>query len=251
MSNSLAEPTAAETEERVESSETAIDWIPPGQRTAFPRQVAIGADPRATKPLHQRLDELFDHLCQQHGSAIAVISADKAWTFTEIDARANQVARLLIEHGVKPGDRVGLLLNRSPDTYVAMLAVAKARASYVPLAPAFPDQRLKFICDDAELRLVISVGHYQEKAERLPVPTLLVDELSATIDLLSSAPLDLADTPHLSTNVCYILYTSGTTGQPKGVVIEHRSLCNFIRVAAQSYGYQPGDRVLSGHDDCV
>jgi non-ribosomal peptide synthetase-like protein len=217
--------------------------------TSSRRQFVIGDDASRLEPLHERLDELFEELTTRYGSTPAVFVGSSTWTYADINERANRFANLLLEEGVRPGDRVGLLLNRSPDTYVAMLAVSKARATYVPLAPAFPDQRLQYICGDAGLRLVISVGLYREKAERLLVPNLLIDDLAVAvrIDQFPSAPLPPTNAGSVTTdNICYILYTSGTTGQPKGVVIEHRSLCNFIRVAAQSYGYRSDDRIYQG-----
>lgn len=208
------------------------------------QQLLVGQDPVEPGPPDERLEELFEKLALYYGTSPAVISEDRIWSYTQIDLRANQLARLLIESGVKPGDRVGLLLNRSAETYVAMLAVMKASAAYVPLAAAFPEQRIAFIIEDASLRLVISTAAYRDKVQRLSVPHLLLDEAGPQLDAMASAPLGMAPTP--TDNACYILYTSGTTGKPKGVVIAHRSICNFVRVAAYCYGYRQGDRVYQG-----
>ena len=209
-------------------------------------QFIVGEDPRHPEATGERLDAFFEEIAQRNGPRPAVICEGRTWSYAEIDGRANQLARLLIARGVKPGDRVGLLLNRSADTYVAMLAVMKARAAYVPLAVAFPEQRITFIIEDARLGLVISITPYRDKMLRLPVPHLLIDEAGVQLESMSAAPLRAGEAATPADNICYILYTSGTTGRPKGVVIEHRSICNFVRVAAYSYGYRPGDRVYQG-----
>lgn len=225
--------------------ETASNGLPMDPSASLV-QLSIGEDPSDPAADEERLDELFEAIAGRYGLNPAVICEGRTWSYAELDDRANQFARLLIGRGVAPGDRVGLLLNRSADTYVAMLAVMKARAVYVPLAVAFPEQRIAFIAEDAGLALVITISSYRDKVERLPVPHLLIDEVGTKIETLSAAPLRGAEALAPADNACYILYTSGTTGKPKGVVITHHSICNFVRVAAESYGYRPGDRVYQG-----
>ena len=206
-------------------------------------QILIGADFMQKGEPHERLDGFFADLASRFDAALAVISDGEAWSYRELNNRANQFAHLLIERGVKPGDKIGLLLDRSAETYIAMLAVMKAGAAFVPLATAFPEDRMMLIIDDANVMMVISVSGYAARVSRLPVPHISIDSAASEIALKPVLG------PLLGRNqdqTCYILYTSGTTGKPKGVVITHQSFCNFIRVAAASYGYQPGDRVYQG-----
>ena len=210
---------------------------------SFKGQVLVGAD-FANKGQHDdRLDRYFSELANRFDAASAVISGDRVWSYREMDNRANQFAHLLIERGVKPSDRVGLLLDRSADTYIAMLAVMKAGATFVPLATAFPEERMLLIIEDAEIRLIITVATYAARVASLPIPHISVDAAASEIDLKPTAFPKVSVSPD---NTCYILYTSGTTGKPKGVVISHQSFCNFIRVASASYGYRPDDRVYQG-----
>ncbi|MFN3868391.1 MAG: amino acid adenylation domain-containing protein, partial [Hyphomicrobiaceae bacterium] len=219
---------------------------------AAPRQLLVGDRPAERRPTRQRLERLFEHLAQHHGAAPAVLAdGGKTWSYAELEGEANRLARLLIERGVRRGDRIGLLLNRSAETYIAMLAVLKAEAAYVPLAAAFPEQRIQFIAEDAALRLVISVAPYRDKLERVAAPFLLLDDDGTRREIAEKSAAsfgdrDEADGGAAADDACYILYTSGTTGKPKGVVVAHRSISNFVQVAAASYGYRPGDRVYQG-----
>ncbi|MFD2250779.1 non-ribosomal peptide synthetase-like protein [Pseudochelatococcus lubricantis] len=209
-------------------------------------QILAGADFADQGRPVERLDGLFEQLVESFGPCPAVIDGGRTWTYREIETRANQLARLLVERGVKPGDRVGLLLDRSAETYALLLAVMKARAAYVPLATAFPQERIAFILEDAGVGLVVTIRAYESRVEGLHVPHVLLDAVAAEVDAQSGAPLLAHEVAATTDKVCYILYTSGTTGKPKGVAVEHRSICNFVRVAAASYGYRPGDRVYQG-----
>ena len=145
-----------------------------------------------------------------------------------------------------PATEFGLLLDRSAETYVALLATMKAGAAFVPLAPAFPDDRVAMIIDDAAICFVLSVSHYASRVEAWQPPFMMIDQIDRELVGQPDTPLPRATLAQPGHDTCYILYTSGTTGRPKGVVIEHRSICNFVQVAAASYGYRPGDRVYQG-----
>ncbi|ESY17275.1 Pls/PosA family non-ribosomal peptide synthetase [Mesorhizobium sp. LNJC394B00] len=203
-------------------------------------QVLTGAD-FALQP-GERLDTVFEQLAVTFATLPAVISDGRVWTYQELNSRANQFARMLIKHGVRPGHRVGLILDRSAETYVALLAVMKAGAAFVPLATAFPQERMALIIEDAGVSMIVTIAAYASRAGQLPVPHVLIDSAAADISTQSPAPLK----QQANDDICYILYTSGTTGKPKGVVITHQSFVNFIHVAAASYGYRPGDRVYQG-----
>ncbi|MBA8879039.1 non-ribosomal peptide synthetase-like protein [Phyllobacterium myrsinacearum] len=215
------------------------------QTIAHP-QVLLGADFSPKGRPDERLDGFFEQLAATYTSSSAVVSDGRVWTYAELNRRANQFARFLKDKGVRPGDRVGLLLDRSAETYVALLAVMKAGAAFVPLATAFPEERMKLILEDASVGLIITIAAYSSRVEQLPVPHVLVDSSAAEITAMSDAPLQPEATGVTFDDTCYILYTSGTTGRPKGVVITHPSICNFVRVAAASYGYRPDDRVYQG-----
>ncbi|WEK51845.1 MAG: amino acid adenylation domain-containing protein [Candidatus Kaistia colombiensis] len=208
--------------------------------------ILTGADFAGAGRTDERLNSFFEQLAETFDSAPAVISDGRVWTYRDLERRANQFARVLLDRGVRPGDRVGLLLDRSAETYVALLAVMKAGAAFVPLATAFPEERMTLIIEDANVGLIVTIAAYSSRVARLPVPHVLIDGVAAETLAMSDAPLPSDPAASHADDTCYILYTSGTTGRPKGVAVTHQSFCNFIRVAAASYGYRPGDRVYQG-----
>ncbi|WP_168595984.1 Pls/PosA family non-ribosomal peptide synthetase [Rhizobium sp. SG570] len=233
------------TKARFGSTDTLVK-IHPDLRTIARSQILTGADFSEEGRPVERLDIVFEQLAERFGSLPAVISDGRAWTYQEINKRANQFARLLMDKGVRPGQRVGLLVDRSAETYIALLGVMRAGAAFVPLAAAFPEERMALIIEDADVELVVTIDAYSSRAKQLSVPFVLIDAADAEITARSDAPLQPNAVPSASDDTCYILYTSGTTGKPKGVVIKHQSICNFVRVAAAAYGYRPGDRVYQG-----
>src|SRR4051794_26820287 len=192
----------------------------------------------------ERLNHLLQDACARFAESDAVITDSGVLSYAELDRRANQVARHLIATGIKPGDRIGLLFDKSAETYVAMLAVMKANAAYVPLDASFPVDRIRYIVADAEISAIVSMGSFEERLAPLDVLRVYLDKDKRTVDAEATGPVTgIAPTYD---PLCYIIYTSGTTGNPKGVAIAHASICNFVRVAAELYGYQPGDRVYQG-----
>jgi non-ribosomal peptide synthetase-like protein len=194
----------------------------------------------------ERLHHLLQQACLQFGANEAVVTDEAIITYRDLDHRANQVARYLIDQGIEPGDRVGLLFDKSVESYVALLAVMKVNAAYVPLDPGFPDERVRFIVADANVKAVVSMSGLGARLRAFKVRHVLLDTAKQVIDAKPSTPLTNAEVGPPADQICYIIYTSGTTGHPKGVVIEHRSICNFVRVAGERYGFAPGDRVYQG-----
>lgn len=194
----------------------------------------------------ERLHHLFEQSCDRFPASAAVVAGNVTLSYEALDRRANQVARYLVACGVKAGDRIGLLFDKTIETYVAMLGVLKAHAAYVPLDPSFPVERVRFILGDANIRAIVSMASFAERLAAFDVPAILLDRAQNEIDAKPNSRLPACDVARNSDQVCYIIYTSGTTGNPKGVVIEHPSICNFVRVASEMYGYRPGDRIYQG-----
>jgi len=192
----------------------------------------------------ERLNHLLEEACIRFSESDAVVTDGVTLSYRELDCRANQVARHLIDKGIQPGDRVGLLFEKSAETYIAMLAVMKVNAAYVPLDAAFPAERVRFIIGDSEIKAIVSMSSFEQRLASVEVQKVFLDTAKRAID---AKPADrLTGVPRTFDPVCYIIYTSGTTGNPKGVAIAHASICNFVRVAAELYGFARGDRVYQG-----
>jgi amino acid adenylation domain-containing protein len=214
-----------------------------------PMLVRKNADNTIRWSAGERLDHLFEQRCDQFtgsGKDQAVVTDDLALSFRELDNLANQVARYLLDQGIGSGDRVGLLFDRTIDSYVALLAVLKVNAAYVPLDAGFPTERVRFILSDAGVKSVVSLSAFRGKLDEFAVRQILLDTAEREISAKPKTRLSDAEKAPPVDQLAYLIYTSGTTGNPKGVVIEHPSICNFVRVAAELYGFRPGDRVYQG-----
>jgi non-ribosomal peptide synthetase-like protein len=199
----------------------------------------------------ERLNHLFEDRCDRFdregkSGQLAVVTEDVALTFRELDDRANQAARYLLDQGLAPGDRIGLLLDKSVNCYVALLAVLKIGAAYVPLDPSFPPDRVAFILEDAGVEAIVSVSRYAEALEAYAVRRILLDAADREIDAKPTARLGQDEAPPADDQLFYVIYTSGTTGKPKGIAIDHAGICNFVRVAGEVYGIGVGDLAYQG-----
>ncbi|GAA1270850.1 hypothetical protein GCM10009609_37460 [Pseudonocardia aurantiaca] len=205
----------------------------------------------------ERLDHLFETRCdwyQRYGRAgqLAVDSDELSLTYDELDARANQLARYLRLRGASAGDRIGLLFDRPADSYIAMLAVLKIGAAYVPLNVSFPTDRLAYIIEDARVRMVLSASGVAQRVEQIELLTVRGTELvcldlaARLIDEQNSRRLIDAERGILDDQLAYIIYTSGSNGRLRGVAVDHPSICNFVKVAAEVYGLRAQDRVYQG-----
>ncbi|MET7704673.1 amino acid adenylation domain-containing protein [Micromonospora sp. NPDC005413] len=158
--------------------------------------------------------------------AEAVRHGDRAWSYRELDEAANRLARALLARGVTREERVGVCLPRTPELVVALLAVLKAGACYVPLDPAYPPARVAFMTADSGARLVLT---HADLADRFLDRAVPIDRLDLVGDATDPA------VPTTPTDLAYVIYTSGSTGQPKGVAIEHRSASVLLHWTRQTF----------------
>jgi len=199
----------------------------------------------------ERLHHLFEQRVDQFEQAgatghLAIDSEESKLTYAELDQAANRLARHMLAEGLGSGDIVGLLFDRSNHSYISLLAVQKINAAYVPLDVGFPEDRINYICGDAGVSTILTLSKHAEKLEGLDMSLLCLDVAGDEIASQRADRLSLNETGAPVSELSYIIYTSGTTGRPKGVPIEQGSICNFVRVAAETYGYTSDDRVYQG-----
>ena len=184
---------------------------------------------------------IFERQVELAPNATAVVHADESLTYGELNARANQLARYLKQHGVGAESLVGISLPRSPEMVIAVVAILKAGGAYVPLDPGYPKDRLEFMLADSKVEVLITqttrAAQFFEYNRKLICLDADAERMAAneTENLAEAAQ---------TANAAYVIYTSGSTGKPKGTLIEHRSLLNFTQAASAAYQITGSDRVL-------
>ncbi|HKP82175.1 MAG TPA: amino acid adenylation domain-containing protein [Pyrinomonadaceae bacterium] len=199
-------------------------------------------DPTAIAFPSQSVSELFEAQVLRSPAAVAMVWDGESITFTELNQRTNQLAHYLKSAGVGPEVPVALMLERSPEMIVALLAILKAGGAYVPLDPSYPQARLAFMLDDTGAPLILTQESLIGKLpEQLSARIVCIDRDAAAIGAQQTRNPDHRVSLD---NAAYVIYTSGSTGTPKGVVITHRSLSNHCFVVGHEYELQASDRVL-------
>jgi len=179
----------------------------------------------AAYPRELCLHELFEAQAERAPEAVAVVHADRSLTYAELNARANRLAHHLRERGVGPGARVAVCAERGLEMMVGLLGVLKAGAAYVPLDPAYPEERLRLILEDSVPAAVLTHGEAAARLAAAGVPALPLGDDAAWAERPATNPPRAGLEPR---HLAYLIYTSGSTGRPKGVMIEHRNAVNFV-----------------------
>ncbi|NVJ19557.1 amino acid adenylation domain-containing protein, partial [Myxococcus sp. AM010] len=183
----------------------------------------------------------FEQQVARTPDAPAVALGEQVLSFTQLNARANQLAAHLRTLGVGPEVRVGLCLERTPEAIVAVLAVLKAGGAFVPIDPAAPAQRKSFVLKDSDASVLLTVQHLAEPWQPHVQHLLCLDAEAST---LASLPTDEVAVEVRGENLAYVIYTSGSTGMPKGVMVQHQSLAALHSASSQAFhsGLAPGQR---------
>ncbi|WP_169946195.1 non-ribosomal peptide synthetase [Microbispora sp. H11081] len=176
--------------------------------------------------------EMIAESVRRAPDAVAVVCGETEITYAELDRRAARLAAALRERGVRRGDVVGVCLPRSAEAIVALLAVWRAGAAYLPFEPDEPEERLVFALADAGATRVIT-------NRALPEGLTAVDPLAGGDEAAWEGPAEAEPG-----DVAYVIFTSGSTGRPKGVAVEHGAIAARIRWMREEYGMTPGDRVV-------
>ncbi len=198
-------------------------------------------DTAAEVPAERFLHRLFEARVRERPETTALLFEDRFVSYGELEARANRLAHHLRAVGVHPGLMVGVCLPRSPEMVVAVLAVLKAGGGYVPLSGKLPRERLRFMIEDAGVRVLLSrTGHGPDGLGE-GMRRVLVDRERAAIASRDPRPPSSAPWP---VAFAYVIFTSGSTGRPKGVMVRHRPAINLIDWVNRTFEVGPGDRML-------
>ena len=186
----------------------------------------------------QCIHQLFEEQAERTPNAVAVVPSslgtcfgDEQLTYHELNERANQLASHLIEQGVGADVLVGIYVERSVEMVVGLLGILKAGGVYVPVDPTYPDDRLQFMLEDAKVKVLLLTD--KTRANLPNIEASIVNLTRVLTTDVSKWPTKKPNNSYNPENLAYVLYTSGSTGQPKGVAVPHRTLCNLITWQAQ------------------
>jgi amino acid adenylation domain-containing protein len=209
----------------------------------------------AIYPHERLLHQLFEQRALETPEAVAASHAKRQWTYDQLNRRANQLARLLVTHGVGPDRHVGLLIEPSLEMLQAILAIHKAGGAYVPLAPGTPADRMATMLGESDVEVVLT---QRTLGDTLPEFSGLVLSLdggpeeglgdaheSFTWQAIARESAENLDLSLDSKQLAYTIFTSGSTGRPKGVQVPHRAVVNFLQSMRREPGLTSSDRLLA------
>ena len=224
------------------SPESSIDTLP---MMSIPQRQQVIADWNDTPmeyPLDATLSAEFSRQASETPEKVAVKFKDVSLTYAEVETQSNQIARFLKSQGVEPGDLVGICVERSERMLVYLYGILKASAGYVPLDPAYPSDRLQYMCDHSKLKLIVTENDLKERVAEFKKPQIEIDSFQNEINKLDTTIVKSQSTP---TDICYVIYTSGSTGEPKGVQIPHGAVINFLYAMRETPGFTANESVLA------
>ncbi len=196
---------------------------------------------QADYPQDKCIHQLFEEQVQLTPDAIALVFENQQLTYQQLNAKANQLAHYLRSLGVKPGVLVGLCLERSLEMVIGLLGILKAGGAYVPLDPDYPQERLNFMLEDAQVSVLLTQQQLVDRLSQHQANLVCLDEVwSQIIQNNQDNPVSEVRAFHIAN----VIYTSGSTGRPKGVMVEHTGLCNLAQAQIQTFGLQNFSRIL-------
>ncbi len=187
-----------------------------------------------TPPQLMAIHQLFERQVAQTPEALALTDATQSLTYDQLNRRANRLAQALAASGVVPGDLVALCLDRSCEMIVAMMGIFKSGAAYVPVDPAYPQERIEYILSDSNAKMVVTSKALKGLAALSSAPSVVLEQL----ENISDAPLGVDVGPN---DLGYVIYTSGSTGRPKGVMVPHGNLVAVLTGLGQLFDIKSSD----------
>ncbi|MHC5853062.1 amino acid adenylation domain-containing protein [Nostoc sp.] len=192
-------------------------------------------------PQQQCIHQLFEAQVERTPDAVAVVFEDKQLTYYELNARANQLAHYLKKLGVEPEVLVGICVERSLDMVIGLLAILKAGGAYVPLDPSYPLERLAYMLEDSQPKVLLT---QQQLVESLPDHKIKVICIDRYWKLIADENTQNPVCNITCDNLAYVIYTSGSTGKPKGAMLPHHAICNHMFWMQSEFPLTQVDKVL-------
>ena len=205
-------------------------------RLSAPERAILGRLNDTAAPFdNQPISRLFEAQVARTPDATALVFEGRSLTYAQLNARANKVAHVLQDMGIKPDTPVALCARRSPDLLIGALGILKAGGAYVPMDPSYPADRLKHFVTDSGAPVIVTQSGLIDSLPDHAAQLLVLD----TDTRVGSAPEGNPETGAAPENLAYLIYTSGSTGLPKGVMVEHRNVANFFAGMDQRIQHDP------------
>ena len=217
----------------IQLDEIEILSMPERKQLLYEFNDTIGSYPR-DKTIHQ----LFEEQMQKKPDNVALVFDEESMTYSELNAKSNQLARTLREDGVKSDDIIGIMVERSFEMIIGIMGIMKSGGAYLPIDPEYPEERIKFMLEDSGAEILLLQSWLNEKV------TFNGKKINLDEARLYEGGVGSLEVVSSSSDLVYVMYTSGSTGRPKGVMIEHRNVANFITGQINKYRINERDRVL-------
>ena len=214
-----------------------IDFLPCDEKTFLLENLNLTEE---AYPKEKTIQKLFEEQVEKTPDETAIIFQGQELSYQSLNTKANQLANYLIENGVKKDEIVALMVNRSNEMMIGLLGILKSGGAYLPVDPDFPEERIRYMLENSEAKIIISEEEFKTKTSSLPIQFVDIknDEIyrkDTKNPVKSSSPENLA----------YVIYTSGSTGKPKGIMVEHRNVLNFITGVTSKIPFSAGKTLLS------
>lgn len=230
-------------EATLEKPDQPLASLPLMDAEAFSRWMLRSQGPAMDFPKNTTLHGLFERQVALTPDATAVSCGDERLSFAELDAHANRLARYFASKGLQPGQYAAVLLERSAWLPAVLLGILKAGAAYLPLDPANPSERLRFLLTDSGARLLVTERTFENLlSDDLAAAPVFLDQERAAWQAQSAEPI-AAETSAMG--LAYMIYTSGSTGRPKGVPIRHLQAVHLVHAMQRELDFGPGETVFN------
>ncbi|MGM0508289.1 MAG: amino acid adenylation domain-containing protein [Fusobacteriota bacterium] len=181
-------------------------------------------------PKDKTVHEIFEKQVGKNPDKVAVVFENSEMTYDELNKKANRLAWTLHKKGVKPDDIIGIMIERSLEMVVGILAILKSGGAYLPIDPEYPEDRIEYMLEDSESKLLLTKSDVMDKASNFSGEIVMLDDQKSYADREDN--LEKKNKP---TDLIYVIYTSGSTGRPKGVMVEHQSVINVLEFLENKY----------------
>ncbi len=220
---------------------SSLDIVTPQEKSKLMQE---SAEARADYPRDKTIHALFEEQAAHTPNAVAVVCEEATLSYSELNERANRLARTLRERGLQPDGLAGIMADRSLEMVVGILAILKAGGAYVPVDPEYPEDRIRFMLEDSGAKLLLTQAHLEKRVSFAGDIINLDETASYKKDISNLKPA--AGPEHLA----YVIYTSGTTGKPKGTLIEHKNVVRLLFNDKNLFDFGPQDTWTLFHSFC-